>query len=286
MKRHGGSVGSVSGGCVEEDLIARFEHGDIAGPLPTRLNYGVNRADAERFGLPCGGRLELLVEHLSDDERLLELLARIDAGELLTRAVDLDTGAVTLRPGRACDAFVYEANRLEKVFGPSWGLLLIGDGQLAHFVAQMANMLDFRVTICDPRDTAFRNPLPEGVRKSRDMPDEAVLALANHPRIAVITLAHDPRVDDMALTVALESRAFYIGALGSRRTSAKRRDRLAQLGVPPTHIDRLHAPVGLPIGSHTPAEIALSILAEVVETRNRTLHHRSAASAVVQPAQA
>ena len=268
MHATGDFFGSVSGGCVEEDLVARYGSGELAGPHPTRLDYGVDRADAQRFGLPCGGRLELLVEHLADAAPVAELAKRIDRSELVKRVVDLSSGEVRLRSAELTDAFRYGSLQVEKVFGAVWHLLLIGDNQLARYLAQMAIMLDFGVTVCDPRESAFREALPDAVQASRAMPDDAVLGAADNPRRAVITLAHDPKVDDMALMEALTSRAFYVGALGSRRTNEQRRERLAQLGVSAPDLARLHAPVGLKIGSRTPAEIAVSILAEVVATRS------------------
>lgn len=269
MRPNGEFVGSVSGGCVEEDLVARYTVGELASPDATLLDYGVDRADAQRFGLPCGGRLELLAEHLSDAAALNELVERVDAGELVRRRVDLSRGgAVTLSKAQLSDSFVYDSNHVEKVFGATWYLLLIGDNQVARYLAQMAVMLDFGVIICDPRDSAFREPLPESIEASREMPDDAVLSSANNPRSAIITLAHDPKIDDMALMEALTSPAFYVGALGSRRTNQKRRERLAQLGVSAQDLARLHAPVGLNIGSRTPGEIAVSIVADVVATRS------------------
>jgi xanthine dehydrogenase accessory factor len=268
MRPDGHSVGSVSGGCIEEDLLSRYCGGELASPAPTRLDYGVDRADAERFGLPCGGRLELLVEHLSDAEGLGDLLEMIIQGQQVKRVVDIASGATTLQLAKLGDAFEYGDRHVGKVFGSLWRLLLIGDNQLARYLASMAVMVDFAVTVCDPRDSAFRKSSEGVFSVCRAMPDDAVVQEATDPRRAVITLAHDPRLDDLALMEALSSDAFYVGALGSRRTNAKRRERLAQLGVAASDLARLHAPVGLDIGSRTPAEIALAIIADVVATRN------------------
>ena len=156
---------------------------------------------------------------------------------------------------------------MEKVSGPGWLLLLIGAGHLSHYVSRLAHMLDYRVVICDPRDDYDEAPL-DGVERVRLMPDEAVQAMVTHPRCAVVALTHDPKLDDMALLEALESRAFYVGAIGSRRNSELRRKRLETLGIPRQSLERLHAPVGLPIGSHSPPEIAVAILAEMTAVRN------------------
>jgi xanthine dehydrogenase accessory factor len=268
MSAVGTLVGSVSGGCVEEGLLARFRAGELAESFPALVDFGIDRAEAGRLGLPCGGRLELLVEELPAPEPVAALLARLEGGGLVARRVCLNTGEVSLHPGEGRPELEVSEAQVVKVFGPAWHLLLVGDGQLARLLATMARLLDYGVTICDPRES-FADPLPlRDVTYSRLPPDEAVLALADQPRTAVVTLAHDPKQDDLALIEALASRAFYVGALGSRRTAAARRERLAQMGLTQDQIARLRGPTGLPIGSKRPAEIALSILAEITAARN------------------
>ncbi|MCB1788067.1 MAG: XdhC family protein [Chromatiaceae bacterium] len=268
MSDAGRFVGSVSGGCVEETLVMRYRAGEVAGPEPTLVDFGVERAEATRLGLPCGGRLELLVEELSSTRPIETLIARLDRGERVARRICLHTGEVSLHAAQGNVELLVDDDRVVKTFGPSWQLLLVGDGQLARHLAGMALQLDYRVTICDPRE-AFTDPRPlDGVRYSRRMPDDEVQALRNQARCAILTLAHDPRQDDLALSAALESAAFYIGALGSTRSAAARRARLESLGFDPEQIARIHGPAGLPIGSKRPAEIALSMLAEVTAVRN------------------
>jgi xanthine dehydrogenase accessory factor len=232
------------------------------------VDFGVDRQEASRMGLPCGGRLELLVEELSGPESIDELLQRLRAGQLVARTVDLATGEVSLQPGTGGSEFQLSETAVVKTFGPGWQLLLIGDGQLARHLASMALHLDYRVTICDPRDGfAPLTPLADVVY-SREMPDDAVKALSEQARTAIVALAHDPRQDDLGLSAALESQAFYIGALGSNRSAQARRKRLASLGYNPQQIERVHGPAGLHIGSKRPAEIALSILAQITAIRN------------------
>jgi len=270
MDTDGTFVGSVSGGCVEEDLVLRFQAGQLGEQLPTLVDYGVDRAAAARLGLPCGGRLELLVEALDSPAPLRRLLDRIGAGELVARRVCLGTGEVSLHAvSDATDTFTCRDDSLMKVFGSRWLLLLIGDGQLTRYVTQLALMLDYRVIICDPRDVPVVDAVPDGVERVSMMPDEAVLAYVQQPRSVVVALTHDPKLDDMALVDALQSPAFYVGALGSQLNSERRRARLQTLGLSAASLQRLHAPVGLPIGSHAAAEIALSIMAEVTALRNR-----------------
>jgi len=272
MDADGAFVGSVSGGCVEEDLVLRYQARQLADQLPTLVDYGVNKETATRMGLPCGGRLELLVEQLDSAAPLRRLLDRVGAGELVARRVCLGTGEVSLHPVSAVtDTFTCKDDTLTKVFGSRWLLLLIGDGQLSRYVTQLALMLDYRVIICDPRDVPLVDTVPDGVERVSMMPDEAVHTYVQQPRSVVVTLTHDPKLDDMALLDALQSPAFYVGALGSRRNSEQRRARLLTMGLTAEQLQRLHAPVGLPIGSHAAPEIALSIMAEITALRNRAM---------------
>jgi xanthine dehydrogenase accessory factor len=263
-----GLVGSVSGGCIEQELAVRYRAGELGRPFPTCVDFGVDAATAGRLGLPCGGRLELLVEELTAPEPVDVLLGRLRRGELVARRVCLATGEVSLHAATGGPELRASGDAVVKVFGPAWHLLLVGDGQLARLLATMARLLDYRVTVCDPREElADPFPLPD-VTYTREMPDDAVRRLADEPRSAVVTLAHDPRQDDLALTAALASRAFYVGALGSARSATARRERLLTLGFTPAQLDRVHGPAGLDIGSRRPAEIALSILAEITAVRN------------------
>ena len=265
----GRSVGSVSGGCVEETLVARHRAGELGDVTPTLVDFGVDSDEAGRLGLPCGGRLELLVERPKSASSLETLLEQLGQARLVSRRVSLATGGVSLHRADGGVEFRVDEKEVVKVFGPAWQLLLIGDGQIARHLAAMALPLNYRVAICDPRgEFADPNPLV-GVRYSRRMPDDEVSALNDAPRTAIVTLAHDPRQDDLGLSAALGSSAFYIGALGSSRSAESRRKRLAAIGYDADQLARIHGPAGLPIGSKRPAEIALSILAEITAVRNR-----------------
>ncbi|MEJ2317445.1 MAG: XdhC family protein [Gammaproteobacteria bacterium] len=267
MNDSGNYCGSLSGGCVEETLVARYADGDIAGPQPTRIDFGVDRQEASRMGLPCGGRLEVLVEELGDAQQTEALLERLARGELVARTLDCVTGRVSLQAGRDGPELAICDDRVTKTFGPAWQLLLIGDGQLARHLASMASQLDYRVTICDPRDL-YKTPMPDGIAMTDTMPDDAVRNISDQARTAIVTLAHDPKQDDLGLSAALESGAFYIGALGSRQSAQARNRRLESLGYSRADIARIHGPAGLSIGSKRPAEIALSILAQITAIRN------------------
>jgi len=263
--------GSVSGGCVEEDLLQRLQDGSLSVTSPTLIDYGVNREDAARFGLPCGGRLELVVEQLETANPLRPVLQAIEARRVITRRICLNTGESSLHSSGATDSFYYDGDTLSKPFGPGWRLLLIGAGQLSRYVAQFALALDYQVIVCDPREEYGRSWQVAGTQLDTRMPDDAVAALATDHRCVVMALSHDPKLDDMALMNALNADLFYVGALGSQRNNEKRRERLATLGVSPANLARLHGPIGLPIGSKTPPEIAIAILAGVISTRHNVL---------------
>ncbi len=268
--------GSVSGGCVEDDLIARVHNASDDPNAPTRqllpqlITYGVSKDEAARFGLPCGGTLRLLQEPLLDAAWLEELLQRIASHQLVTRTLELTTGRVSLATGTRGQTLVFNTQVLTVTFGPQWRLLLIGAGQLSQAVAHMALLLEFDVLVCDPREEYAQTlaaTLP-GVRRVPGMPDDAVRDLRPDPHTAIVALTHDPKLDDMALLEALQSDAFYVGALGSRRNQAARKERLAtHFGVPPQALSRLHGPVGLDLGAKTPAEIAVSVVAEIVQAK-------------------
>jgi len=280
MREDGLHTGSVSGGCVEEDLVSRYRSQQLSDSFPSMIDYGINRQEATRLGLPCGGRLELLIEQLYSVTALQVLLDTHQSRQLVSRQVCLSTGEVSLHPTSAAEDFSYTQDAVKKVFGPRWQLLLIGAGHLSQCVAQVALMLDYHVIVCDPRDAYSETWTVEGAELLRVMPDDAVRMYASHPRSVVVALTHDPKLDDMALLDALSSEAFYVGALGSKRNSELRRERLEALGVTEQQLRRLHAPVGLAIGSRTPAEIAVSIMAEVTSRRNQAARRaQDAASA-------
>ncbi|MBK6907641.1 MAG: XdhC family protein [Rhodocyclaceae bacterium] len=261
--------GSVSGGCIEDDLVARMRSGalfgDRSGERPFVLRYGENDESARRFGLPCGGVLELVVEPAPEADRLEELARRVAAGELIRRSLDMASGKVSLHAGASDDSVHWDGQTLISVHGPHRRMLLIGAGPISRVLAQMAPALDFAVSVCDPRDDYASEwnvadcPLVSG------MPDDAVTDMRPDVRSAVIALTHDPKLDDMALLEALTTPAFYVGALGSLRNNQRRRERMAEhFQISSEQLARLHGPVGLPLGSRTPPEIAVAILADIV----------------------
>lgn len=260
-------VGSVSGGCVEDDLIERVRRGERSD-TPQEVTYGVSSDEAARFGLPCGGTLRLIQEPLKDIAWIDELLARTARHELVARQLDMASGRVTLLPTRRGDAFAYEAGIMRQIFGPRWRVLVIGAGQLSRVFAEMALALDFEVVVCDPREEYHLSWDVPGTIFTREMPDDAALRLQLDAHSAVVAVTHDPKLDDMVLLEALKSPAFYVGALGSRGNTAKRKERLKLFDLTDSQLERLQGPIGLDIGARTPAEIAVSILAEIVAVKN------------------
>lgn len=269
MRGDGQVVGSVSGGCVEDDLIERVRHGERVG-RPTLIQYGVSKDEAARFGLPCGGNLRLVQEPLTDVAWVDEVLHRTAQHEIVARTLCLQTGSVTLQPGARGQAFSFDGQTMRSLFGPRWRLLIIGAGQLSRAVAQMALMLDFEVICCDPREEYHLSWDVPGTVFSKAMPDDLVQSLELDPHSAVVAVTHDPKLDDLVLLEALKSPAFYVGALGSRGNTAKRKERLKLFDLSEAEIGRLHGPIGLDLGGKTPAELAVSILAEVIAVRSGT----------------
>ncbi|NEX64157.1 XdhC family protein [Noviherbaspirillum galbum] len=261
-------VGSVSGGCIEDDLIAKVRAEGITRTLPELVTYGITADEAHRFGLPCGGTLQLAIEPLGPASGIAELLERLGRRELVARRLDLGSGAVILGPATSGMAMQVSESALTTIHGPRWRLLIIGAGQLSRFLASIAAGMDYRVTVCDPREEYREGWNIDGVELLHGMPDDLVLDMKLDHRSAVVALTHDPKLDDLALMEALKTDAFYVGAIGSRVNNAKRRERLKLFDLDDAQLARLHGPIGLYIGSKTPSEIAISILAEMTAVKN------------------
>ncbi|HEU4457720.1 MAG TPA: XdhC family protein [Methylibium sp.] len=269
LRDDGQMAGSVSGGCIEDDLVARVRAGERAAEPVQIVRYGVAGDEAARFGLPCGGTIELVMETVSEASAIDALLARLERGERVRRRLDRASGAVELSEAREADALRLDAEVLVSVHGPSWRLLIIGAGQLTQYLASMALALDYEVLVCDPREEHAATWALPGVKRAEGMPDDAVTALRPDAHTAVIALSHDPKLDDLALIEALQGPAFYVGAIGSHTNQRKRRERLEEhFGLSAAQLDRLHGPVGLKNGARTPPELAVSILAELTAARH------------------
>lgn len=260
--------GSVSGGCIEDDLIQQVKSGEYRHVLPRVLTYGMSADEAHRYGLPCGGTIKLVMETISDTSQLPALLYAVQHQQLVTRELDFQTGQVVLAPGIHTSSLLFDEFRLLTVHGPRYRLIIVGAAQVSQYVASMARSLDYEVIVCDPREEYLDEWGIEGVELTREMPDDLIVRLQLDAHSAVLTLTHDPKLDDLALLEALKSPAFYVGAIGSRSNNENRRQRLALFDLCVSEIDRLHGPVGMHIGARTPPEIAISILAEMTAIRN------------------
>jgi xanthine dehydrogenase accessory factor len=277
----GAVVGSVSGGCIEDDLI--YQHTQAYASLhspaessktipsgpPAFVKYGVTADEAHRFGLPCGGTLELLLEYDPDAAALAQLVQSLEAGQLMQRSVRLQDGRVTLTAASSPAELSVSGVELVNTFGPEYRMLLIGAGQLTEYLATMALFSGFAVTVCDPREEYRSAWSVPGAKVLSDMPDDVVTAFRPDRRSCVIALTHDPKLDDLALMEALATDAFYVGAIGSRRNNEARHQRMAEhFSISEIELARLRGPIGIYIGSKTPAEIAVSVMAEVLAVKN------------------
>lgn len=273
LREDGRIVGSVSGGCIEDDMIFKYstDHQGLDAPLalPTLVTYGVSAEEARRFGLPCGGTIKLMLEFEPEKQPLSELLSRLDNGELVRRIVSLQTGRTQLEVAQSLDVLKLSETKLAHTLGPGYRMLLIGAGALAEYLSVMATFNGFDVTVCDPREEYQSSFQMAGVKVVKDMPDDVVASFNLDSRSCVIALSHDPKLDDLALMEALRTSSFYVGAIGSRKNNQARRERLeTHFGLSRRELNKLHGPVGIYIGSRTPAEIAVSIMAEVLAAKN------------------
>jgi xanthine dehydrogenase accessory factor len=268
IRDDGQIVGSVSGGCVEDDLVDKVRERLAGAAKPELITYGVTNEEATRWGLPCGGTVQVVVEPIKDESRLGELLDKISQQQLVKRRVEMDSGRASLEPGRWQDVLEFDGRVLSTVHGPRWRLVLIGAGQLTRYLAEMARMLDYQVIVIDPREEYAAGWDLAAVPLDRGMPDDVVQGLNLDGHSAVIALTHDPKLDDLALMEALKSPAFYVGAIGSKKNNDARRKRLEEFDLSQDEIARLRGPVGLYLGSKTPPEIAVAILAEMTAVRH------------------
>ncbi len=277
----GEMLGSVSGGCVEGAVVTEAQEA-LQDRQPRILTFGVSDETAFAAGLACGGTIRVLVEPVGEGDEALpdSLLAALVEARAAPRAVALVTDPATwqrrlLHPGEdpAIDARfksdrsgMAEDGRFIAIHNPPLRLIVIGAVHIAQPLLQIARTCGYAPTLIDPRAAFGSEARFPGEIILDDWPDEALAALRPDARTAIVTLTHDPKLDDPAIRFALTSPCFYLGCLGSTRTHAKRVDRLTAAGFTPDQIARIHAPVGLDIGARTPAEIAVSIMAQITET--------------------
>jgi len=273
-----GVVGSLSGGCIEEALIRQFSaaSGDLNGlDSPLLYDYAISIDDQAKYMLPCGGQLTILIERLSATPHTIkhfnEIQSALNLRQRIRREVSLVDGKMSVFSSIEAlvgPDVVQSAESVAILFGPVFKMLLLGAGEVSYSVANIAMSVGFSVTVCDPREAFLQGYQQAGVEVIKCLPDDLVRARFSDAYSAILALAHDPRVDDMALMEALKTKAFYIGAMGSARTSDDRRKRLAQLDCSESEISQLHSPIGIDIGSKRPTEIAVSIMAQVLAERH------------------
>ncbi|MDO9421041.1 MAG: XdhC family protein [Herminiimonas sp.] len=273
LRDDGLTVGSISGGCIEDDLISRYATAQSVAAMSSQttelVKYGVSADEAYRFGLPCGGTLELLLEFNPEPDALNTLVQRLESGLLMRRTVSCADGSVVLEPTDTAQPLHFDGEHLTSTLGPEYRMLLIGAGILAEYLSTMAVFNGFAVTVCDPRTEYVKVWSVSGVQIVTEMPDDAVVTFRPDQRSCIVALSHDPKLDDLALLEALHSPAFYVGAIGSLRNAASRRERMmTHFNETNASLARLHSPVGIHIGSKTPAEIAVSVMAEIIAVKN------------------
>jgi len=274
-------AGSLSGGCIEQDLIDELK---IIEPInyPRIKRYGVNEDEVRRFQLPCGGQIELVLECLTPSldcaSHFKAIEAKLSKRQRVKRYLSMSAGEMSLSSDES--ASVSELSQSEKniwladgmmahILGPEYRLLIVGVGEVTRYLIPMALAVEFSVTVCDSRaDFIERSPiLDDDIEVIKCLPDDLVREQFNDSHSAIVALAHDPRVDDLAIMEALTTDAFFIGAMGSLKTTENRIKRLTSLGIKSEQLAKLHAPIGLPIQSKTPPEIAISIISHLIEQR-------------------
>ncbi|PST87078.1 xanthine dehydrogenase [Photobacterium sp. NCIMB 13483] len=264
--------GSVSGGCIEDAFMKLIQQHELDKPLQV-FDYGTHLAtNGSQYELPCGGHISLLIEHLYPDDCYLvdSWLTAAEQTPAFIRAINIETEQRNIVSGT--DTTLYPSPWLTVHYQQHWQLLLLGISQVSEEVARLAVRAGFTVRLCDIRENysqSWRWTAAEGGIDVEWCSADAFVERYTNVYTAVLALAHDPRVDDMGLMGALESNAFYIGALGSHVNSARRRERLMRIGeYTQAELARLHAPIGIAIGSKTPFEIAIAVIAEVIAVKN------------------
>lgn len=272
----GQHVGSLSGGCVEEDFLERLGEG-VFDQAVQRIRYGSRDGlGGNRVTLPCGGMLDVLIERMEPGSKCLEhleiLLATLHGQRARTRQVNLQTGEKIFVDNDGLGPRVVDSEGRQSVsirVGPAARLIIAGISTVAIACAEFAKALGYEVIVCDPREKELASFSLDGVRVEPVLPSLFIASPgACHAATAVVALTHDPRIDDLAMIEAVNTSAFYIGVMGSMKTSEVRKERLRRSGgLNDQEIARIHMPIGLALGSKTPAEIALAVMADVLRVQ-------------------
>ena len=270
-------VGSLSGGCVEDDFLEQLQNGAWQQPVQT-VRYGDPADDHSgrpQIRLPCGGILDVLVEKLpasaASQHLLTQLLNVLEGQQQALRQVDLSSGESELSPlnNQGGDRIELCGNKALIRIGPASRLIICGLSTVAKACADFAVTLGYEVIVCEPREEVLADFDLTGVRLERKLPSSFIKRAGNcHAQTAVVAMTHDPRIDDLAMIEAVKTDAFYIGVMGSRKTSDARASRLMRVGgLTAEQLERIHMPIGLALGSKTPAEIALAAMADILRVQ-------------------
>lgn len=272
--RNGRHTGSLSGGCVEDDFIDRISNGEFEQPIAT-LRYGDGGIQGEGLALPCGGVLDILIERLAPNEESVSYLDTLrdalQGQKSLVLRVNLGSHQRQFADDDGLGARIAHNTDTQDVqirLSPVARLIIAGISPVSEACAQFATGLGYEVVVCDPREEVLTNFDAPGVKVLAQLPSLFIASGACHAATAVVALTHDPRIDDLAMIEAVRTPAFYIGVMGSKRTSEVRTERLRRSGgLSETEINRLHMPIGLDLGSKTPAEIALAVMADILRVQ-------------------
>ncbi len=263
MSASGRIAGSVSGGCIEEELLAR-----VREDFPDRFETIEYNSDTTRT-LPCGGRLLLTLEPLASIPELAPMMTALRDGASVVRRLDLEQGTVAWAPADEDARTGLDAQVLNVVYEPAWRLVVVGAGELASWVCRFAQLLDYAIDVCEPRPEYREGWVLHEFAVSGDYPDDFIAGLGCDAHTAIVALTHDPKVDDMAMLEGLRTKAFYVGALGSGRTTAKRAARLIEhFEMTENDVKRIRGPIGIDLKTRKPAEIALAVMADITAARN------------------
>ncbi len=263
MSESGRIAGSVSGGCIEDELLARVRDDFPLGFETIEYNSDTTRT------LPCGGRLLLTLEPLASLPDLATMMNALRDGASVVRRLDLEQRTVGWAPADDDARTRLEDQILNVVYEPAWRLVVVGAGELASWVCRFAKLLDYTIEVCEPRPD-YREAWPLGeFTVSDDYPDDFIAGRVCDGHTAIVALTHDPKVDDLAMLEGLRTRAFYLGALGSGRTTAKRAARLIEhFAMTEDDVKRIRGPIGIDLKTRKPQEIALAVMTDITAARN------------------
>ena len=263
LSEEGQFAGSVSGGCIEEELLAR-----VRADFPRAFETIEYNSDTSRT-LPCGGRLLLTLEPLASIAQLPAMLDALRDGAAIVRHLDLAHGSVTWSLADSDARTQFADPMLNVVYEPAWRLLVVGAGELASWVCRFAQLLDYAIAVCEPRPAYRATWSFSDLPVTSDYPDDFIGARSCDGRTAIVALTHDPKIDDLAMLEGLRTPAFYVGALGSGRTTAKRAARLIEhFDMSQTEVLRIRGPIGIDLQTRKPQEIALAVMTDITAARN------------------